>query len=419
MTEEVAQLDDVRKVRHVCVGCGKEFPHRFPTFCDCGHMIEVEHDLSTVRFRDSTNPYIRYFDLLPIDNPKNLLPIEQEPTPTHRAQSLGRHLGLPWLYIKDETVLPTCTTKDRMAITVLSFLKEVGVTEFTTSSTGNSSTALGHYAKYYPGCRIYIFTGEDFLHRVNFEENEQVVVFGLRGATFVEAFAEAAVFAQRKGIVSERGFFNPSRREGLKTAFFEAAEAIDRPIDVFVQAVSSAMGVYGTYKGAKELLALGKISKLPQLLCVQQKTCCPMVRAFEAGSEAIRPEDVFQQPSGIASSILRGDPTRVYPYVRGIVLESGGSLMAVSEQEIRDARRMVEELEGLSPCFTASVAVAGLVRQAKQGTIDAERTVLINLTGGDRPNARPRKDVHWLERTDSGWQPVDSKDSLARELWED
>lgn len=405
------------KVLSLDVGCSKEFPHQFTTFCDCGHLIEIEHDLENARFYDSTNPYIRYFDLLPLENPDSLFPLDQEFTPTHHARELGKRLGLPWLYLKNETVLPTRTTKDRMAIAALSFMREVGVKAFATSSTGNSSTALGHYATYYPECKVYLFNGEDFLHRVNFEENENVIVFALRDATFVEAFEEAKAFAARTGIVAERGFFNPSRREGLKTAFFEAAETIPRPIHWYVQAISSAMGVYGTYKGAKELLALGKIERLPRLLCVQQATCNPMARAFSAESEVIRHEDVVERPYGIASSILRGNPTRAYPYIRQIVIESSGTIMEVTEEHIRDARRMVEETEGISPCFTASVAVAGLILLAKKGEIPSEHTLLINLTGGDREGAAPPRNVHWLRRGPAGWCPADANDSLAREFY--
>ncbi len=235
----------------------------------------------------------------------------------------------------------------------------------------------------------------------------------------MEAYGEALNFATRRGVVSERGFFNPARRAGLKTAYLEAAEAVEGPVDWHVQAVSSAMGVYGTYRGAKELLAMGRTSSLPRLLCVQQETCCPMVRAFEAGSPVIRPQDVVERPSGIASAIMRGDPRRAYPYVHRIVTESGGTFASVSEREIREARGMVEDLEGISPCFDAAAAVAGLARLARTGVVAPDSTVVVNLTGGDRPAGGPPEDVHWLERTDGGWAPADPHDTVARELWEE
>jgi hypothetical protein len=210
---------------------------------------------------------------------------------------------------------------------------------------------------------MYLFTAEDFRDRVDYGTSEQVTPFVLRHASFVDAFNCAGTFASRHKLVSERGFFNPGRREGLKLAFLEAAEQVPPPIDWYVQAVSSAMGVYGAFKGAKELLGLRRIPNLPRLLCVQQETCAPMARAFADGSEVIRPEDIVHKPTGIAQAILRGDPTRVYPYVRRIVLESNGTFATVNEQEIREARRMVEELEGfpllLSLCGAGGSGPAG------------------------------------------------------------
>ena len=407
-----------KTVRHLCVRCGREFPHGFTPLCECGGMVETRSDPATARLYDSDNPYVRYFDLMPIEDPENILDAGHTATPCRHATALGQELGLERLYLKNETVFPTHTTKDRMATAVLSMFRELGITEFATSSTGNSSTAFAHYAQLYPACRPYLFTGEDFLDRLNFEDNGQTIVFALRGATFVEAFEEAKVWAARRGVLSERGFFNPARRAGLKTAFLEAAEQVPTTIDWYVQAVSSAMGAHGTWQGANELRQMGVIDRPPRLLCVQQDTCCPMVKAFEAGSPEIRPEDVFAQPTGLAYAILRGDPTRVYPYVRRVVLDSGGTFTAVSADQVREARSMVSELEGIDPCFAASTAVAGLVSMARQGRIPADHTVLINLTGGDRPTRQPPSVVHWLVRHDGDWQPEDPGDPVTRELWE-
>src|SRR5215203_7035422 len=331
-------LNKTKPVAHRCVSCRKTFPHGFTTFCDrCNAMVDIEYDLDRATLHDSDNPLERFFDLLPLESSANLLPVEMQFTPCIHATKLGNYLGMPSLYLKDETVLPTGTTKDRMAAVVLPFLWECGIREFCTSSTGNSSTALARLVTRYPEYRIYIFSGEDFKDRVHYADGEGVVHFVLRGATFVEAFACAAAFASCHNLTSERGFFNPSRREGLKLAFLEAAEQVPQPIDWYVQAVSSAMGVYGAFKGARELCGMGQISRPPRLLCVQQDSCAPMVRAFEAGSPVIRGRDIVPEPKGIAKAILRGDPTKAYPHVRRIVLESNGGFVAVSETEIREA----------------------------------------------------------------------------------
>lgn len=395
-----------KRVHHVCSGCGATFPHGFTTFCDrCGAMIDIAYDLDAVVLRDSDDALVRYFDLLPLESGDGMVSYGRGATPCHHAEQLGREVGLPWLYIKDETVLPTGSTKDRMAAVVLSFLRECGIAAFATSSTGNSSTALANLIGQVPGLRMLLFSGDAFHHRVQFEPSDQVVHFVMRGATFVEAFELAAEVARRSGILSERGFFNPARREGLKLAFLEAAEQVPRPIDWYVQAVSSAMGVYGTWKGARELLALGRIARPPRLLCVQQETCSPMVRAFEEGSEAILAHHVVERPEGIASAILRGNPSRVYPIVRRIVVESGGTFTSVPEAGIREARRMAEELEGLTLCFSSATAIAGMARLARARAIAPDQTVLVNLTGRDRDVPAASHPACWLRRSGDTWVP--------------
>jgi threonine synthase len=390
--------------RTVCKRCLRELGPEFTPFCDCGGIADVEYDLASARLHDSSNPYRRFRDLLPVRD-EGLLPGHASFSPTVHATRLGRELGMPWLYLKDETGLPTGTTKDRMAAVALPYLYEGGVRGFATSSTGNSSSAYAHAITRLPGLAMYLFTAEQFRERVDVPAAAEVVNFTLRDATFVEAFDAARDFAEEHGLVPERGFFNPGRREGLKLAWLEAADQVPRPIDWYVQAVSSAMGVYGVYKGAKELRELGHSERLPRLLCVQQETCAPMVAAWDEGSETIRPEHVVERPTGIAQAILRGNPSRAYPHVREIVIESGGTFVAVSEAQIREAKRKVEELEGISPCFAAAAALAGLAKLGSENGLDPGDTVLVNLTGGDRPPCEPTYEARWLRRSDSGWVP--------------
>jgi threonine synthase len=390
-------------MRQLCTICGQPQGDDFHPFCKCGGMVEVEYDLTKVALRDSPNPYVRFADLLPIRTLHARLPRNARYTPIIHAVRLGNELGMGELYLKDETVLPTRSTKDRMAAVGLAYLWETGVRSFCTSSTGNSSTAYANAIVAHPDMHLYLFTAEDFVRRVQHADHEQVVHFGLRDASFVDAFECAGKYAAANGLVSERGFFNIGRREGLKLAFFEACEQIAQPIDWYVQAISSAMGVYGTYKGAKELLGIGHIKRLPRLLCAQQETCAPMVRAYREGSTTIRPDHIVRRPHGIAEAILRGDPTRAYPPVRQIVIESGGDFVSVSQQEIRDARRLVEDLEGVSPCFSASTAVAGLFKQVKDGKFPLNDTVMVNLTGGDRTGEPAAARIVWMRRDKGGW----------------
>lgn len=389
----------------ICNHCQQEQSGYAPFCHHCQALTDVVYPLETITLSADTNPYRRFFELLPLRDQQHI-PENMHYTPTVKAETLGRQLGLTELYLKNETAQPTSSTKFRMALVALAYLYENGVRHFCTSSTGNSSTAYAAVISRFPEMKMSLFTAEDFRERVHYQPSSQIQHFILRQGTFVDAFSAAAAYAEEHGYTAERGFFNPGRREGLKLAFFEAVDQIQAPIDWYVQAVSSAMGVYGTYTGARELQALGLIAQGPRLLCVQQASCAPQATAWQANAEAIRPEDIVAQPQGLASAILRGDPSRTYPYIRRIVKASQGEILAVTEAEQKLARRLVWELEGISICYASATAVAGLMRACKQGIVGPRQRVLINLTGSDRPNKPLPTGEIWLEKTAQGWQPT-------------
>ncbi len=400
---------ELERIRYTCVKCGKRFPHAPIFFCDqCGGFIDVDYDLSMVNIVDSENPLEKYFDLLPIANPQNLLWVGCGNTPCVRARELGKALGIRRLYLKDETPNPTWTTKDRMASVVLSFFNDTGVKEFVTSSTGNSSTALAAGVIKYPYFSIHLFVAADFLDRLNFKPASNINVYSLEGATFVEAFAEAGKYAAANDIISERGFFNPARREGLKLAFLEAADQMPVSPDWYFQAVSSAMGVYGAYKGALQYVALGRLKKVPKFCCVQQDQCSPMVNAWQEQSPLIREHHIVHRPSGVARAILRGNPTRTYPQTYRIVKQCGGEFVMVTQSEILEARRLIWDLEGIPACANSACTIAALKKMLAGGQIDNEEVILANITGRERDDTHfslaPADVVVWQE--DQWRQPV-------------
>lgn len=388
-----------------CATCGAVPAEDFPTNCvRCGGMIDAFYPLSRVGRRDSANPYRRFFDLLPVRDAA-LLP-DGACTPAIHARALGRRLGLHRLFLKNETANPTGTTKDRMAAVALPYLYEAGVRHFCASSTGNSSTAYAQAIGAVPDMRMELFTAEDFQDRVHYNPTPQVRHHVLRGASFVEAADHSASHAKQHGLTAEGGFFNLGRREGLKLPWLEAVEQVEGPIDWYVQASSSAMGVYGIYKAAHEAVALGWSPRAPRLLCAQQMTCRPMVHAWEEGSETIRPHHIVKHPSGIAEAILRGNPTRAYPHIRRITIESGGTMVAVTEEEIRRAQALVLEDEGVKICPAAGTAVASIIKLAARRPECSGETILINLTGSMRETAAVAPVDQVWERRDGGWSAV-------------
>ncbi|MDE2839446.1 MAG: pyridoxal-phosphate dependent enzyme, partial [Chloroflexota bacterium] len=107
----------------------------------------------------------RYGDLLPaVDNP---LSLDEGGTPLTFLDDLSDGLGLS-VYVKNETMNPTWSFKDRHAAVNITMARQLGHTKVVASSTGNAGQAVAAYAAL-AGLRALIIgypTSSELLRRV-------------------------------------------------------------------------------------------------------------------------------------------------------------------------------------------------------------------------------------------------------------
>ncbi|GII77019.1 threonine synthase [Sphaerisporangium rufum] len=394
-------LSPEKFIKFACIVCEREIDDPRRNRCpDCNGAVDAIYDLDNFVAPETLttpNTLLRYFSLLPLKERESVHWLGEGNTPCFEVPALAAELGVGRLFFKDESANPTRSTKDRIASVGLSHFTELGVTRLVLSSTGNSSTAYARGAQLVDGFQIHIFVGRDFVHRLNYTDHPAVHTHVVDGP-FVAAGGVAQRYARENGIAWEGGFFNLSRREGLKLAYLEAFDAMPvEPTHVF-QAISSGMGLLGAYKGALEYRELGRLSRLPSFVAVQQESCGPMAHAFTEGAETIGERHIVKNPRGLAYAILRGDPTPTYPYVRDLVLQSRGGIEAASDLRIREAHRMLAEVAGVRACYASATAFAGAVKMAREGRLGEDSVLLVNLTGTDRPSLPvPTRLTEWSE----------------------
>jgi threonine synthase len=380
-----------KKVAFRCVGCGRDYSFGLHLRCEeCGSLVDpvYGHDVAIREF--SNNPFIRYFDLLPLQGIDPDAAPAPGNTPCFHAAELSEVHEFGGLFLKNESIHPTGTTKDRMAACVLAMFADLGVRDFVASSTGNSSTAFAFGVQMNPAMHVHLFCGHEFVSRHAHCEHPQVTLHVING-DYVTTSKVARKFAEQNHILFESGFFNPARREGLKLAYLEAFDQMPEEPDVIVQAVSSGMGVYGAYRGIREYQRMGRMRRTPRIVCVQQDTCAPMVRAYSEGSPTIEARHIIANPTGIAEAILRGDPTQTYPYLFRLVAETNGTFCEVSQGQIVEAWHTLAELYDIDADYAAAAALAGTIALRRRGWIGPSETVLVNITGGRRPAAPVRE----------------------------
>jgi len=318
----------------------------------------------------------RYADLLPITNRQFIPPLQVGWTPLYHALRLGAQMGLAHLYIKDDGRNPTASFKDRASAVGIVKARELGKDIITAASTGNAASSLAGLAASV-GLTTYIFVPE----RAPQAKVAQLLVFGanvvmVRG-TYDQAFDLCLEASAEYGWYSRNTAYNPYLSEGKKTAAFEICEQLEwNPPDKIFVAVGDGCIIGGLWKGLKDLHALGFISRLPQLIGVQAEGAAVLVKAWQEGTEVITPI----VPHTIADSISVGVPRDAIKALRA-VRQSGGQFVAVSDEEILEAMRILARSAGVFGEPAGVTGFAGLRKSLEQGRVNPDEHVVVLVTG--------------------------------------
>jgi len=367
-----------------CRECGKEYEAKRLTVCEsCFAPLDVVYDydsieLSKQSFDARPRSIWRYAELLPVRDAKSVVDIGAGYTPLRRATNLGCKVGLKNLYVKNDSVNPTFSFKDRPASVAVSKAVELGDKVVGCASTGNLAAAVAaHAAKANLEC--YVFAPKN----IELSKIAQVATYGgkivaVRG-TYDDANRLAVLASETYGWNFVNITSRPYYVEGSKTIAFEVSEQLGwRTPDHIIIPVASGALLCAIQRGFNEFERLGLVEASgARISAAQADGCAPVANAFRSNSENVIPVD---QPKTIATSIAIGDPGDGF-YVLKVVRETGGVAWSVSDEEILDSIRLLAKTEGIFTEAAGAVTIAVLKQMVDAGKIDREETVVCCITG--------------------------------------
>jgi threonine synthase len=368
-----------------CRECGKEYEPQFRYICEeCFGPLDVIYDTSNVRKdifvsrQDKT--YWRYFELLPVADKGNIVNLNAGFTPLQHANRLGKEIGgLKNLYIKNDSVNPTFSFKDRPAGVAVSRAKEINLKAVGCASTGNlASATAAHAAKAELPC--YIFAPSDIEHVKILQALSYGAEFVAVDGTYDDANRVASVIGDSKGIGIVNINMRPYYVEGSKTLAFEVAEQMNWQVpDNLIIPVGSGAMLNAICKGFEELERLGFIDNVANLkiTAAQPHGCAPVVAAFKRKSNDVIP---VERPETIAKSLAIGDPGDGL-YVLKRLRQYNGIAEEATDEEIIDGILMLAKTEGIFTEPAGGVSVAVLRKLVEDGEIDNDETVVCYITG--------------------------------------
>jgi threonine synthase len=372
-----------------CITCGRQYePGASDTTCgDCGPLLgtlEVLYDyeraarsLSKAKLAaDRRYDMWRYLPLLPIENADSIPQLMLGWTPVYRSKRLAADLGLKAVWVKDDGRNPTASLKDRASAVAAARALEKGADVVTAASTGNAAASWSAFTAI-AGLKTIIFVPQNAPPA----KLAQLLIYGatvvqVRG-TYDQAFDLCCEAAAKWNWYNRSTAVNPYLGEGKKTAAFELCEQLnwDPPDYVFV-GVGDGCIFQGLWKGFKEFFTLGLINRPPKLIGVQAEGAAPLVAAWKA--RAGQAESVTV--STLADSIAVGTPRDQVKCLRS-ARESGGGLMAVSDEQILAAIRRMAATTGVMAEPAAAVALAGVSKMVSEGLLTARDSVAVMVTG--------------------------------------
>lgn len=370
-----------------CTDCGQAFPAEALHVCDrCFAPLEVSYDLDAAREALSAETIAagpptlwRYAALLPAD-PAGRVDLGAGFTPLIRADRLASELGLGELWLKNDTVNPTGSFKDRVVSVALTKARELGFKVAACSSTGNLGNAVAAHAAR-AGMRAVIFIPADL-------EPIKIAASAIYGATVIPldgTYDDAArLCSELIEELDDWAFVNNNLRtyysEGSKTLAFEIAEQLGWSApDHVVVPVASGSQLTKVHKGFKELAAVRLLPEgpLPRLSGAQAEGCNPIAAAFAGGVDNFTP---VRRPSGIAKSLAIGNPTdgdRVLTSVR----TTGGAVADVTDSEILEGIGLLARTEGIFAETAGGVTVGVLAKLADAGVVRRDERVVAIISG--------------------------------------
>jgi len=374
------------KATHLeCSLCQQRYAaDRVQHLCTCGGPLLVRYDLAAIRetwtrdkVREGPASMWRYAPVLPPADP-SIVTLGEGWTPLLAAPRLGKRLGARDLWIKDEGLNPTGSFKARGLSCAVSMAVELGVREMAIPSAGNAASALAAYAAA-AGIAAHIFMPRD-VPQANYIECQ---AYGAH-VTLVDGLISDCGKRVAAGVAAH-GWYDistlkePYRIEGKKTMGYEVAEQFGWELpDVIFYPTGGGVGMIGMWKAFDEMQAMGWIgAKRPKMIAVQVEGCQPVVRAFERGEART---EFWEHAATVAAGLRVPKPLGDF-LVLDAVRASGGTAIAVSDQELLDAGIQLARDEGIFAAPEGAACIAALQKLLASGFLQADERIVIYNTG--------------------------------------
>ena len=351
---------------------------------DCGGNLDVVNDRDTILQQIRKAPY---------DTQR--IPLRIGNTPLYPAERLGRSIGLRNLYLKDDTVNPSASSKDRASGAVVVRALAAGADTVSVASTGNAGSSLACIAAA-AGLQAVVFVPESApVAKLTQALSFGATVLAVRG-NYDDAFDLCRAASDRFGWFNRSTGINPYTREGKKICAWEIWASLEgRTPDRILVPTGDGNILSSMWKGWRELGVVGLVDRMPKIDCAQSRSSDAISRTIHRIQANDEPDWTSVQVEPVdartlADSISVNLPRDGLAAVRAVI-ESGGAAVAVPDEEILAAIPEMAAATGVFPEPAAATPWAAVKQMVEERRIAADELIVCLVSGnGLKDIARAR-----------------------------
>lgn len=382
-------MEQETKYHYECCNCGKIIqPEKINYLCpDCEKdnipelppkgVLKTIYNYDKLKQRENLFATLKennFLDLLPINNPENFPKLRVGQTPLYKYDELEEEKLNFELILKDDSLNPTFSFKDRASYLVSAYAKENGIETIVAASTGNAGSSLaGICASQKQDAIIFVPAAAPKAKLT------QIVMYGAKivpvDGTYDNAFDLSIEATKKFGWYNRNTAYNPFTIEGKKTVSYEIFEQMKEtsPDKVFVP-VGDGVIISGVYKGFEDLYKLGLIEKMPTIVAVQAEGSSNIVNN-------LCDECFSSEPSKTVADSISVDIPRNFYMAKKFLQDYNGEWIKISDDEILEASKILSKNTGIFAEPAATASFAGMLKYKKETGFDEGEKALVLLTG--------------------------------------
>lgn len=362
-----------------CIFCQIKYPlDIFNPFCPQCHepLLCPTPQKKRKILPEKASPLEKLLEFLPLLEVNPALSLGEGNTPLFSLNRLSKNFNLPPVFLKNETVNPTLSFKDRGTAVSIQKAASLGATKIGTVSTGNMASSTAAYGARAGLETFVLFKEESSIDKILSAGIHNPIIIKVKG-DYGRLFS-ASFSLGRKHNIYFMNSVDPFRIEGYKVTGFEMFLQFKYRIPRFIFVpVSSGGHLIGLMKSFLDLKREGIIKHIPFFIGVQARGCSPIAQAYDSGKPKFRR---IKKANTIAHAISNPDPPGGNIALK-LIRENKGIILAVSDEEILESQRILAELEGVFCQPASATPLAGLLKLSKESKLNANDQIVLVITG--------------------------------------